>query len=171
MYSTGAGVAYTTGAGAMYSTTGAGGAPLFRLTRRPSKNFPNDFTIKLIHFCAWAILSQNGHGMWLLLFWTRSFKSCVTPHDGDMIWHDPVTTGLNSEEEADKCVLSAKKPVRHHAEASTGHNSPFKPNGERTLKDTSLPKRRKYVKYTSEATNKLSQNMYPLSNQVLQPRK
>ena len=64
-------LAKTTSAGAMYSTTGAGGAPLFRLTCRPSKNFPKDFTIKLLHFsnCAWAILSQNGLGvlLWLLL--------------------------------------------------------------------------------------------------------
>ena len=45
----------------MYSTTGAGGAPLFRLTCRPSQNFPEDFHIKIIQFsiCAWATLSQD----------------------------------------------------------------------------------------------------------------
>ena len=43
-----------------------------------------------------------------------------------------------------KCEL---RRARQQPEASTGHTSPFKPNGERTLKDTIPPQRRKCVKY------------------------
>ena len=55
-------------------------------------------------------------------------------------------------------------------EASTGHTSPFKPNGEVTLQETSLPPRRKYVQ-SSKATRVLTQNMYPLLYQALHPRR
>ena len=55
-------------------------------------------------------------------------------------------------------------------EASTGHTSPFKPNGEVTLQETSLPPRRKCVQ-SSKATRVLTQNMYPLLYQALHPRR
>ena len=84
----------------------------------------------------------------------------------------PETQGLNSKEEAEKCRTELRKTVRHHAtqpretrkstssvskceprkaklqpEASTGHTSPFKPNGERKLQDSRPPQRRKCVKF------------------------
>ena len=80
--------------------------------------------------------------------------------------------GLNSEEEAEKCRSERRKMlpiitrISHvkldkqvqfskcelrkanlQPEASTGHTSPFKPNGERTLQDPSPPQRRKCVKF------------------------
>ena len=50
-----------------------------------------------------------------------------------------------------KCDLRGAKL---HPEASTGHSSPFKMNGEETHQDSSLPNRRKCVKYVhSQSTD------------------
>ena len=65
----GAGASDKAGAGARYSTTGAG-AP---------RRFPKERTIQIrLHFsiCALAILSQNGHGV-LLLLCCRCVVVCV----------------------------------------------------------------------------------------------
>ena len=93
-----------------------------------------------------------------------------------------------------KCRAEQRKTIRHHAtqpmklverspvfpnanraeqtatEASTGHTSPFKPNGEATLQETSLPPRRKCVN-SSKVTRVLTQNMYPVLYQALHPRR
>ena len=50
-----------------------------------------------------------------------------------------------------KCELRGAKL---QPEASTGHSSPFKPSGEETHQDSSLPHRRKCVKYVhSQSTD------------------
>ena len=93
-----------------------------------------------------------------------------------------------------KCRAEQRKTIHHHAtqpmklverspvfpnanraeqtatEASTGHTSPFKPNGEAKLQRTSLPPRRKCVN-SSKVTGVLTQNMYPLLYQALHPRR
>ena len=82
-------------------------------------------------------------------------------------------------------LSSEKNPVHHHAtqpretrksspvfptlnraeqtatEASAGHTSPLKPNGEATHQETSLPSRRNSVN-SSKATRVLTENIYPL---------
>ena len=92
------------------------------------------------------------------------------------------------------CRAEQRKTIHHHAtqpkklverspvfpnanrasqtvtEASTANTSPFKPNGEATLQETSLPPRRKCVN-SSKATRVLTQNMYPLLYQALHPRR
>ena len=50
-----------------------------------------------------------------------------------------------------KCEL---REAKLQPEASTGHSSPLKPNGEETHQDSSLPHRRKCVKYVhSQSTD------------------
>ena len=55
-------------------------------------------------------------------------------------------------------IVQVSKCELHEAklqpEASTGHSSPFKPNGKETHQDSSLPHRRKCVKYVhSQSTD------------------
>ena len=88
--------------------------------------------------------------------------------------------GLNSEEEAEKSRKNTAQKIhaiitgashvklekivqwskcelrgaKLQPEASTGHSSPFKPKGEETHQDSSLPHRRKCVKYVhSQSTD------------------
>ena len=75
-----------------------------------------------------------------------------------------------SETRGKKFSVSKCELRKAATEASTGHTSPFKPNGEATLQETSLPPRRKCV-HSSKATRVLTKNMYPLLYQALHPRR
>ena len=65
---------------------------------------------------------------------------------------------------------SANAQNQTATEASTGHTSPFKPNGEATLQETSLLPRRKCVN-SSKATRVLTHNTDRLLYQALHPRR
>ena len=130
----------------------------------PVKTEPLQIVLLLLLLVLW---------LWLWLFLTRSFTSCVCPHDGDMNWHDPVTTGLNSKEEAEKCRTELRKnlsmttqlsPVKLEKVVSSFPSAncakqncnqkhrlstllPSTTERRATLQDSSLPQRGKCVQF------------------------
>ena len=87
----------------------------------------------------------------------RKPKKCHTEQRKNPVLHhatQPTETRKNSP-----VFPTVKRAEQTATEASAGHTSRFKPNGEATHQETSLPSRRNCVN-SSKATRLLTQNIY-----------
>ena len=78
------------------------------------------------------------------------------PKKWSLITHRSHVKLVKKDFQFSKCELHR---ARQQPEASTGHTSPFKPNGERTLQDSSPLQRRKCVKYVRGHQSTLAENV------------